>query len=74
MPANPWYKRVNVTALGEEVRRLILERVKGKLGLEKTLRALGVARAHSTTTSAGLGLYRITWSKGSPILWGGKVQ
>jgi len=45
MPANPWYKRVNVTALGEEVRRLILERIKGKLGFEKTLRALGVARS-----------------------------
>jgi len=44
MPADPWYKRVDVTALGEEARRLILERVKGKLGFEKTLRALGIAR------------------------------
>ncbi|MFP3491763.1 MAG: hypothetical protein RXN86_03210 [Vulcanisaeta sp.] len=44
MPADPWYKRVDVTALGEEARRPILERVKGKLGFEKTLRALGIAR------------------------------
>jgi hypothetical protein len=64
MPADPWYKRVDVTALGEEARRLILERVKGKLGFEKTLRALGLRGAHYTTTSTGLGLYRITWSTG----------
>jgi hypothetical protein len=44
MPADPWYTRVNASALGEEVLRLILERVKGKLGFEKTLRALGIVR------------------------------
>jgi intergrase/recombinase len=44
MSANPWYTRVNASALSGEVRRLILERVKRKLGFEKTLRALGIAR------------------------------
>ena len=44
MPANPWYNRVNASALSDEARRLILERVKRKLGFEKTLRALGIAR------------------------------
>jgi len=43
MPANPWYNRVNASALSGEARRLILERVKRKLGFEKTLRALGIA-------------------------------
>ncbi|MCC6054211.1 MAG: integrase, partial [Thermosphaera sp.] len=43
MSANPWYTRVNASALSGEVRRLILERVKRKLGFEKTLRALGIA-------------------------------
>jgi len=44
MPANPWYTRVNAGALSDEARRLILERVKRKLGFEKTLRVLGIAR------------------------------
>jgi hypothetical protein len=44
MSANPWYNRVNASALSGEVRRLILERVKKKLGFEKTLRVLGIAR------------------------------
>jgi len=44
MSANPWYTRVNASALSDEARRLILERVKKKLGFEKTLRALGIAR------------------------------
>jgi len=44
MPANPWYTKVNAGALSDEARRLILERVKKKLGFEKTLRALGIAR------------------------------
>jgi hypothetical protein len=43
MPANPWYNRVNASALSDEAPRLILERVKRKLGFEKTLRALGIA-------------------------------
>jgi len=44
MPTNPWYTKVNAGALSDEARRLILERVKKKLGFEKTLRALGIAR------------------------------
>jgi hypothetical protein len=44
MPADPWYTKVNDSALSSEARRLILERVKGKLGFEKTLRALGIVR------------------------------
>jgi transcriptional regulator with XRE-family HTH domain len=44
MSATPWYNRVNASALSGEARRLILERVKRKLGFEKTLRALGIAR------------------------------
>ena len=44
MPANPWYIKVNAGALSDEARRLILERVKRKLGFEKILRALGIAR------------------------------
>jgi hypothetical protein len=44
MSANPWHTRVNASALSDEARRLILERVKEKLGFEKTLRVLGIAR------------------------------
>jgi intergrase/recombinase len=44
MPANPWYNKVNVSALGDDARRLILERVKHKLGFTKTLEALGIAK------------------------------
>jgi hypothetical protein len=44
MPTNPWYSKVNVTALGDDARRLILERVKHKLGFTKTLEALGIAK------------------------------
>ncbi len=44
MPTNPWYTKVNAGTLSDEARRLILERVKKKLGFEKTLRALGITR------------------------------
>jgi len=44
MPTNPWYNKVNVSALGDDARRLILERVKHKLGFTKTLEALGIAK------------------------------
>jgi len=44
MSANPWHTRVNASALSDEARRLILERVKEKLGFERTLRVLGIAR------------------------------
>ena len=40
----PWFTRVDVGALSEEARRLILERVKRKLGFNKTLEALGISR------------------------------
>jgi hypothetical protein len=35
---------VNASALSDEARRLVLERVKRKLGFERTLKALGIAR------------------------------
>jgi hypothetical protein len=44
MPASPWCKRVTASALRDWADRLILERVKKKLGFEKTLRVLGIAR------------------------------
>jgi len=44
MSANPWYTRVNASALSNEARRLILERVKRKLGFTKTLEVLGIVR------------------------------
>ena len=44
MPATPWYNRVNASPLSDEARRLILERVKRKLGFTKTLEVLGIAR------------------------------
>jgi hypothetical protein len=37
-------RRVNVSDLGDDARRLILERAKRKLGFTKTLEALGIAR------------------------------
>jgi intergrase/recombinase len=42
--STPWYMRVDVKALSEEARRLILERVKRKFGFTKTLEALGIAK------------------------------
>jgi intergrase/recombinase len=42
--STPWFTRVDVRGLGEETRRLILERVKRKLGFTKTLEVLGIAR------------------------------
>jgi hypothetical protein len=44
MTANLWYNGVNAGALSDEARRLIPEMAKRKLGFEKTLRALGIAR------------------------------
>jgi hypothetical protein len=44
MTADPWCNRVNASVLSNEARRLILERVKGKLGFEKALKALGIER------------------------------
>ncbi|NAZ27478.1 MAG: hypothetical protein GU348_04970 [Thermogladius sp.] len=70
MSANPWYTKVNASALSDEARRLIPERVEKKLGFEKTLRELGIARAHYTTTSTGSGLYRTAWSTRPGSTWG----
>jgi hypothetical protein len=61
MSANPWHTRVNASALSDEARRLILERVKEKLGFERTLRVLGIARGSLATTYTRLGLYQTTW-------------
>jgi hypothetical protein len=44
MTADRWCNRVNASVLSNEACRLILERVKGKLGFEKALKALGIAR------------------------------
>ena len=44
MSADPWYTRINISALGDEVRRAVLLRVKNKLGFTKALEALGIAR------------------------------
>ena len=42
--STPCYTRIDVRGLSEEARRLILERVKRKLGFTKTLEVLGIAR------------------------------
>jgi intergrase/recombinase len=39
-----WFRRVNVKALGDEVRRKILERVKDKLGFTRALEALDISK------------------------------
>jgi hypothetical protein len=48
MPANHCYDMVNVSALGDDVRRLILKRVRHKPEFSKTLEALGIARTLTT--------------------------
>jgi len=40
----PWYERVNVKVLSSEVRRRILEKVKEKLGYNKTVEVLGISK------------------------------
>jgi hypothetical protein len=44
MPANRWYDKINISALSDEARRLIIERVKRKLGFTRALEALGISR------------------------------
>jgi len=44
MPANRWYDKINISALSNEARKLILERVKRKLGFTRALEALGISR------------------------------
>jgi len=48
MPANHCYDMVNVSALGDDVRRLILDRVRHKPGFSKTLEAFGIAGTLTT--------------------------
>jgi len=45
MSANPWYSRINISALDDEVRRTILLRVKSKLGFNRILEVLDVAKS-----------------------------
>jgi Uncharacterized protein conserved in archaea len=42
--SSEWYKRVNIEALSNDIRRLILERVKRRLGFTKTLEVLNIAK------------------------------
>ncbi len=68
----PWYTKVNASALSDETRRLIPERVKRKLGFETTLRALDIARGSLYTylPYTGSGLYRTAWSTRPSNTWG----
>jgi hypothetical protein len=43
-PSPRWFDRVDVRGLGEDARRTILERAKGKLGFTKALEALRISR------------------------------
>jgi hypothetical protein len=40
----PWFERVNVNALGDDVRRRILEKVREKLGYNKTAEVLDISK------------------------------
>jgi len=40
----PWYEKVSVKALGDDVRRKILEKVKEKLGYNKTIEVLDISK------------------------------
>jgi hypothetical protein len=42
--SKPWYKKINVKALSNEVRRRVLEKVKEKLGYNKTVEVLGISK------------------------------
>jgi hypothetical protein len=44
VPTNYWYNRVDITALGDDARRLILEKVKHKLEFTRALEALDVSK------------------------------
>jgi hypothetical protein len=44
MPANRWYDKINISALSDEARRLIIESVKRKLGFTRALEALGISK------------------------------
>jgi len=40
----PWYEKINVKALGDDVRRKILEKIKEKLGYNKTVEVLDISK------------------------------
>jgi len=40
----PWFDRVNVKALGDDVRRKILDKVRDKLGYNKTVEVLDISK------------------------------
>jgi hypothetical protein len=40
----PWYEKINVKALGDDVRRKILEVVKNRLGYNKAVEVLGISK------------------------------
>jgi len=42
--STPWYTKVDVRGLGEDSRRVILERVKEKLGFNKSIEVLGISK------------------------------
>ena len=42
--SKPWYEKINVKALSNEVRRRVLEKVKEKLGYNKTVEVLGISK------------------------------
>jgi hypothetical protein len=44
MLANHWYDKINISALGDDARKLILERVKRKPGFTRALEALGISK------------------------------
>ncbi|MEM0026444.1 MAG: hypothetical protein QXT53_00725 [Ignisphaera sp.] len=39
-----WFEKINVSALGNDVRRTILERVKNRFGHNKTVEVLGISK------------------------------
>jgi len=40
----PWYERINIKALSNEVERKIFKKVKSKLGYSKTVEVLSISR------------------------------
>ena len=55
MPADHWCTRININALSDEARRLIIERIKRKLsGSRKLLKHWALRGAPCTTTCTGM--------------------
>jgi hypothetical protein len=51
----PWYEKINVKALGDDVRRKIIEKVKEKLGYNKTVEVLDISKVLYTIICMELG-------------------